>query len=313
MSKKNIEEEVKKEPENLYIIITNSLQNDFIEEIKLETAENDPWNVGYKECRDEWISYFKDEIEDEGKPKGESDIEDFIKKMRDNIKNPKPNKLDISYHEYIKKYKHRVHIDINQSGRLWNNERLETFIKDLMVHAKNENENIKSKDRYYFIHLRDWHDPTNLDEREELNNFGYHCIKGSHGAEFVKPLSYYIQKPPYDTFTQIINSNSLSSFKETKLDFILDSIIQNHNSSTEKAIIGVFGVVTKVKLKLLTFELKVIHKFKHVYLCEDLSASFSQHGHKEGIDYMRYVLRVNILKEDPFRKIFNFEKKLDIS
>jgi len=309
MSKNNVEKEVKKGPENLYIIITNSLQNDFIEQIKLETAKSDPWKVEYEECRNEWISYFKDK----GVPKGEGDIEDFIKEMKINIRDPKSSGLDISYHEYIKNYKHRVHIDINQSERLWNNNKLGIFIDDLMEHAKNANENVESKDRYYFIHLRDWHDPSDQDERDELNNFGYHCIKGSHGAEFVKPLSDYVQKAPYDTFTQIINSNSLSSFRETKLEFILDSIIKNHHSSTEKAIIGVFGVVTNVKLKLLTFELKVIHNFKHVYLCKDLSASFSQHGHKEGIDYMRYNLGVNILEEDPFRKIFNFEKKLDIS
>lgn len=311
MSNNNNEEgkkEPKKETKNLYIIITNSMQNDFIEQVEIETTEDDPWKVGYEECRNEWISYFKGK-----KPKGEKDIEDFIKQMKINIPNPKPSESDISYHEYIKKYKHRVHIDLKQSERLWNKNRLVNFIDDLMVHAKNENENIESRDRYYFIHLRDWHDPSDPDELEELSNFGYHCIKGSRGAEFVKPLRKYIQKQHYDTFTQIINSNTLSSFKETKLDFILDSIIENHNSSTEKAIIGVYGVVTNVKLKLLTFELKVIHKFKYVYLCEELSAGFSQKGQDEGIDYMRYVLGVNILKEDKFREKFKFEKKSNIS
>lgn len=305
MSNMNIK---KREPENLYIIITNSMQNDFLEQIQIETAKDDPWKVGYEECRNEWINYFKDE--DDGKPKGEGDIEDFLIEMRKNIRDPKPNELNISYHEYIKKYKHRVHIDTNQSERLWNNNRLGNFISDFMEHAKNANEteNLDSNDRYYFIHLRDWHDPSHLDEREELHNFGYHCIKGSHGAEFIKPLSDYVQKEPYDRFTQIINSNSLSAFTETKLDFILDSIIQNHNSSTEKAKIGVFGVVTNVKLKLLTFELKVIYNFKHVYFCEDLSAGFSQQGHKEGLDYMKYVLGVNILEEDPFREIFKVKK-----
>jgi nicotinamidase-related amidase len=309
MSNSN-KEEVENESTNLYIIITNSMQNDFIEQndfneqVKIGAIKDDPWKIGYEECRNEWMLYFKGK-----KPKGNKDIEDFIDKMKENITNPKPSDSDISYHEYIKKYKHRVHIDLKQSQRLWDNERLVDFIDDLMVHAKKENENSKSRDRYYFIHLRDWHDPSDPDEREELSNFGYHCIKGSHGAEFVKPLRKYIQQPPYDTFTQIINSNSLSSFTETKLDFILDSIVKNHKSSTEKATIGVYGVITNVKLKLLTFELKVIHNFKHVYLCDELSAGFSQHGHDEGIDYMRYNLGVNILGEEDFRRKFNFEKK----
>ncbi|MFX1487668.1 MAG: cysteine hydrolase family protein [Promethearchaeota archaeon] len=295
----------KKDQENLYIIISNSLQNDFLEQLQFDPSQFDPWKVGYEDCRDKWIPYFKEnEL-----PKGEKDITDFINELR-KIENPHPNDLEISYHEYIKKLKHRVHIGIDQSKRLWTDNRLGKFIHDLMETARiaNDPEIPENNHRYYFIHLRDWHDPSHQAEREELSNYGYHCIKGSHGAEFIKPLSDYVHKHPYDTFTQVINSNSLSSFTETKLDFILDSIIKNHDSSTEKAIIGVFGVVTDVKLKLLTFELKVVHNFKQVYLCEDLSAGFSQHGQDEGIDYMRYNLGVNILKEKPFREIFNIKQ-----
>jgi len=281
------------------------MQNDFLEQLQFDPAQSDPWKVGYEVCRDKWITYFKEKK----LPRGEKDINDFINELRE-IEDPAANELEISYHEYIKKLKHRVHIGIDQSKRLWTNNRLGNFIDDLMETAKNANDPNKheSKDRYYFIHLRDWHDPSHQDEREELNNYGYHCIKGSHGAEFIKPLSDYVQKHPYDTFTQVINSNSLSSFTETKLDFIMDSIIKNHNSSTEKATIGVFGVVTNVKLKLLTFELKVVHNFKQVYLCEDLSAAFCQHGQDEGIEYMRYNLGVNILKENSFRETFKVKK-----
>ncbi|MFX1479018.1 MAG: cysteine hydrolase family protein [Promethearchaeota archaeon] len=288
---------------NLYIIISNSMQNDFIEREYLTEIKNDisdPWKVSYEVCREQWIRYFRNKTI----PPGEKDVDNFIEMIK-NFDDPRANELKYSYHQFIKKYKHRVHINIDQSNRLWDNNRLVKFIDDLMNKAFDTNK-ADNKDRYYFIHLRDWHDPIDPSQVEEMTNFGYHCIKGSHGAKFIDSLAKYVETPPYNTFTQVINSNSLSSFTETKLDFILDSIINNHNSSTEKAIIGVFGVVTDVKLKLLTFELKVIHNFKNVYLCEDLSASFSQTGHKNGLNYMEYVLGVNVLKEDKFREIFKF-------
>lgn len=288
---------------NLYIIITNSMQNDFIERKYLAEIKNDisdSWKVSYEVCREQWIRYFKDKTI----PPDEKDIDNFIDMIK-NFDDPRANELKYSYHQFIKKYKHRVHINIDQSNRLWENNRLEKFIDDLMKKASETN-NADNKDRYYFIHLRDWHDPIDPGQVEEMTNFGYHCIKGSHGAKFIESLAKYVENPPYNAYTQIINSNSLSSFTDTKLDFILESIINNHNSSTENAIIGVFGVVTDVKLKLLTFELKVIHNFKKVYLCEDLSASFSQTGHKSGLNYMEFVLGVNVLKEDKFREIFKF-------
>jgi len=128
--------------------------------------------------------------------------------------------------------------------------------------------------------------------------------------ERAQQLVDYINDIPYNRFTQVINSNSLSSFYETKLDFILESIIDNNNSSTEKVRIGVFGVVTDVKLKLLTFELKVVHNYKKVYVCKDLSAGFNQKGHKDGIKYMKYVLGAKVYGEDKFRKKFNIKRQV---
>ena len=35
------------------------------------------------------------------------------------------------------------------------------------------------------VHIRDWHDPGDPAQREHLQRFGAHCIKGSHGARLV--------------------------------------------------------------------------------------------------------------------------------
>ena len=296
----NQEKEKKK---NLFIIITNSLQNDFIgrryiEEIKNDTTE-DQWKIDYDFCTEKWTKYFKDTK----KPPEKLNINDFLNWMKNNIIDLKPKEILHSYHKFLEFYNHRVHIDIQQSERLWNDERLTNFIVDLMKKGAEANEN-ESEDVYHFIHLRDWHDPTDIAQREELCNFGYHCIKGSHGAKFINPLAEYIGN--YYTFNQIINSNSLSSFSDTNLKSILDTIIDNYNSSTEDARIGVFGVITNVKLKLLTFELKVIQGFKKVYLCGDLCAAFNQKGHNDGLNYMKNVLGVNVYNEKEFRDEFKF-------
>lgn len=301
----NSKEGKKQNTKNLYIIITNSLQNDFIEERYIKEIEADetdePWKVSYELCEKKWMEYFKNkEIPREG-----INVDNFLEWMKSNVADPKSKDLIHSYHKFIKRYEHRVHIDLEQSKRLWNNERLNHFIEDLMKKGAEANK-IKGGDVYYFVHLRDWHDPSDQSQREESNNFGYHCIKGSHGAKFIDPLAKYIENDEYKKFTQIIDSNSLSSFSDTNLKSVLETIIANNKSSTEEARIGVFGGITNVKLKLLTFELKVIHGFKKVYVCGDLSADFNQKGHIDGLNYMKNILGVNVYNEKEFRAEFKF-------
>lgn len=287
--------------QNLYIIITNSLQNDFIEkqfveQIKKHTFE-DPWKIDYDTLAEQWNKYFK---ETEKLPE-KDEINEFLNQLQ--LKDIKSREILYSYHNFLKYYNHRVHVDIQQTEKLWNDETLPRFILQFMERSAESN-NIKNGDVYHFIHLRDWHDLTDPAEREELCTFGYHCIKGSHGAQFIHPLNKCIEEN--DTFNHIINSNSLSSFSDTNLESILDTIISNNHSSKEDVKIGVFGVITNIKLKLLTFELKVIHGFKNVYLCEELSAGFNQKGHKDGYEYMRNVLGVTVYTENEFRKEFKF-------
>ena len=287
--------------QSLNIIITNSLQNDFIEKqniehIKQETIE-DPWKIDYDILTDRWHEYFRECLI----LPDQNEVGVFLNKLKDI-----PSKdIPYSYHKFLEHYHHRVHVDIQQTEKLWSSDTLPTFILDLKKRSAEANQN-KTGNVYYFIHLRDWHDPTDQAEREELCNFGYHCIKGSHGAQFISPLKEFIEEDT--TFTHVINSNSLSSFSDTNLESILESIITNHQSSKEDAKIGVFGVITNIKLKLLTFELKVIHGFKNVYVCKDLSAGFNQKGHEDGLKYMENVLGVKLYNEDEFREEFQFPK-----
>jgi len=297
------------EKQNLYIIITNSLQNDFIENKHIEKIKQDtpeePWKIDYELCEEKWMEFFRDKRRTDEEKNINSFLKWIEKWMETNVLDPKSREIIHSYHKFFKYYDHRVHVDVQESERLWYKDKLTNFITDLMNKGAESNR-AESRDVYEFIHLRDWHDPTGVSQRDEIINFGIHCIKGSHGAKFILPLADYIEK--FKTFNQVINSNSLSSFSDTNLEHVLKTIIDNNNSSNELAKIGIFGVITNVKLKLLTFELKVVNEFKNVYVCGDLCAGFNDKGHADGLNYMKNILGVKVYNEQKFRKKFNFPK-----
>ena len=105
-------------------------------------------------------------------------------------------------------------------------------------------------------------------------------------------------------FNIIINSNSLSSFAETELESVLNTIIKNSGSSKNEVNIGIFGVITNVKIFLLAFELMVIHNFRNVSVCGEFCAGFTDQGHFEGINSMTNILVANVVNHDEFRKLF---------
>jgi len=284
---------------NLYIIITNSFQNDFIGPIDdlLVPKMGDNLKLDYAACQDKWIEYFKGG----NREVNEAIINQFntwIKSnaVSQNIDSP------LSYHRILEKYKHRVHINHNETMRLWQGGRLNKFIKDLMNQADQTNRNEFSNIEYQFIHLRDWHDLTNPSERGELDHFGPHCIKGTYGSKFAFPLNESIKEHP--EFNTILNSNSISSFDETDLEYVLDTVIKNAGSSKKEVNIGVFGVITNVKVQLIVFELKVIHNYPNVHVCQDFCAAFNKKGQTAGVHDMAAIHAANIVNESKFREIF---------
>lgn len=285
---------------NLSIIITSSFQNDFVEPLDdlLKSKADDNLKVDYVKCQQKWFEYFKGQNLDVKS----STIDQFITWLKSNATSQEID-VPVSYHKILEKYRHRVHIDIQETQRLWNGGALHQFLKDLMNKAKITFENENSNDEYQCIHLRDWHDPTDITQKGELDLFGSHCLKGTYGAKFVSPLNELIDEN--HEFNVVINSNSLSSFDETNLESVLNTIIKNAGSSKKDVKIGVFGVITNVKVFLLTFELTVIRKFKNVYICGDFSAGFNNQGHLTGTSDMANILGANVVDHQKFREIFN--------
>jgi len=284
---------------NLNIIITNSFQNDFIESVDdlvKDKSENN-LKLDFLKCQELWIEYFRDQ----NREVDQLNIDQFITWLKDNTKSQDIDTM-VSYHQILEKYKHRVHINFEETKRLWKERKLDTFLRDLMKKAVNDFEKEDSTEQYQCIHLRDWHDLTDISQKGELDHFGPHCLRGTYGAKFVSPLNEVIQK--YSEFNTVINSNSLSSFDETGLESVLDTIIENSGTSKNDVKIGVFGVITNVKIFLLVFELMVIHKFRNVFICGDFCAGFTKQGHIEGINSMSNILAANVVDYNKFREIF---------
>lgn len=280
----------------LYIILTNSLQNDFLEKLdntKKKYPKKTDIKLSYKFCRKKWIEYF----DKKNISKNDKSIEGFLEEFNKEIRS-KPEieqGVDYSYHNILNYYKHMVHIDDSESERIWSEEGvdLEQAFNDLIERAKEANNG--KEERYYFIHIRDWHDPTNINQLYELQNFGFHCIKGSYGAEFIKPIKTLVETEDLEEYNIIIDSNSLSCFANTELNGVLTSIIKKERPTQQEVHLGIFGLITNVKIKLLVYELNEIYGFENITVCEDLCAGFYNKGHIDGLEYIRNVFGVKIL------------------
>ncbi len=282
----------------LNIILTNSFQNDFIEPVDgLSMQMGDNLKLDYGTCANKWIEYFKGRNTEVNK----ATVDNFISWLKTNAQDQNID-VPISYHRILEKYKHRVHLDYNESQRLWGDGRLAQFLRDLMTKASEAQRNENSDVEYQCIHLRDWHDQTDPTQRGELDHFGIHCVKGTYGSKFATPLNELINA--HREFNLVLNSNSISSFDETGLQTILDTLIKNSGNSKRSVNIGIFGVITNVKVQLLTFELMVIHKYKNVYVCKDFCAGFNNQGHEEGLSSISNVYGAQVVDHAKFREVF---------
>ena len=284
---------------SLSIIITNSMQNDFIEPLDSlkTTKKGNTIKLDFLKCQELWINYFKNQTGDIN----DATVDKFIIWLEKNAKTQNIA-TPIPYNGILNKYKHRVHVDYDETQRLWEDGKLEQFIRDLMKKFTNSSENTNDTEEIQCIHLRDWHDTTDIEQKGEMDLFGVHCIKGTYGAKFISPLNQLIHEHP--EYNIVINCNSLSSFGETDLESVLDTIMKNAGSSKNEVNIVVLGVITNVKIFLLAFELIVIHKFKNVYVCSDFCAGFIKQGHETGISDMANILAANVVDYSKIRKIF---------
>ena len=73
------------------------------------------------------------------------------------------------------------------------------------------------------IHIRDWHDPGDPAQREHLQRFGAHCIKGSNGARLVLGMD---ERAGAASNEVIVDSLALNDLEGTDLVQQLERIRQ---------------------------------------------------------------------------------------
>ena len=92
------------------------------------------------------------------------------------------------------------------------------------------------------VHIRDWHDPGDPAQREHLQRFGAHCIKGSHGARLVLGMD---ERAGAASNEVIVDSLTLNDLEGTDLVQQLERIRQAHGAPLR---VGVVGVWTEAKV-----------------------------------------------------------------
>lgn len=134
------------------------------------------------------------------------------------------------------------------------------------------------------IHIRDWHDADDEDQREHLSQFGPHCLKNTPGAAFL-----YADDMAADQRHLIVDASGLNDFHKTDLE----SMLTPYRGSPLR--IGLIGVWTDAKILFLAYELTTRYPEFEVAICEALTASSSRSMHFIALEQMRSTLGVSII------------------
>ncbi|MFV2060712.1 MAG: phosphotransferase [Gammaproteobacteria bacterium] len=183
---------------------------------------------------------------------------DFVKPLAKN--EPLPNLLHIGHEE---------------SKRLFGQTTDDSPITNFMAWSQ-ANTNLDK------IHIRDWHDPESSDQIKHLNQFGFHCIKNTSGADFI----FKINNTESST---IINSTTLNDFEETPLTQILNQ----YNDIPLR--VGLIGVWTEAKIFFLAYELSTRYQHFDIAVCSALTASSSRSQHFQALEQLKRITGVTVL------------------
>jgi nicotinamidase-related amidase len=121
------------------------------------------------------------------------------------------------------------------------------------------------------IYCNDSHKPTDF----ELRRWEPHAMRGTKGAEVIKPL-----RPR--TSDYIVPKSTYSSFHDTELDDILRSLYYGKGANT----IVLTGLHTDCCLRHTTAD--AFFRRYEAEIIDDGSDAFSEVQHRVGLQYMRY-------------------------
>ncbi len=172
----------------------------------------------------------------------------------------------------------RLHVGFSEARRLMGENPSEGPVARVMQWAYGA-----SDEKVRIVHIRDWHNPDDPEEREHLEQFGHHCIQDSEGARFA------FQVPgSHNKQVSVVDSITLNDFHGTSL---ADELAPFADTPRR---VGIMGVWTEAKVSFLAYELKTRYPGFDVAVCSALAASSSKQHHFEAIDQLQRILGVRI-------------------
>jgi protein-tyrosine phosphatase len=186
---------------------------------------------------------------------------DFIKPIE--IHEPIPNLL---------------HIGFEESKRLMGEVPSEGLLMKLMEWAYKT-----SSDDLQILNIRDWHDPRDPFQKKHLEQFGFHCIQDTFGAEFVfEP----VRNPKKDV---VISSIGLNDFLVSNIEELFDQ----YKGLPVK--VGIIGVWTEAKVTHLAYEISTRYPEFQLTICSALTASSSTQMHFVSLEQIKKILGIPVV------------------
>lgn len=136
--------------------------------------------------------------------------------------------------------------------------------------------------KLHLVHIRDWHNPNDPNQKQHLEIFGMHCIQETEGANFI--FDYKGNKNE-----AVVNSLGLNDFVGTTLE---DTLKPYEN---EELKVGIVGVWTEAKISFLTYDLATRYPNFEVVICPALCAGSSVIEHHAAIERARKLLGITVI------------------
>ncbi|HZR03157.1 MAG TPA: isochorismatase family protein [Burkholderiales bacterium] len=135
------------------------------------------------------------------------------------------------------------------------------------------------------VHVRDWHDPADAEQREHLEQFGSHCLRDTPGAAFV----FRTDDIRPDKRVALVDATTLTNFLNTDLDAHLAAF------RDRPVRVGLMGVWTEAKITFLAYDLRARYPHFQLAVCSALTASSSRANHFLALSQLERILGVRII------------------
>ena len=169
-----------------------------------------------------------------------------------------------------------LHIGYEEAQRLLGNDPQQGPVATFMRWAYG-----RSDAELKIVHVRDWHDPNDPQQKLHLKQFGLHCIRDTSGAAFV-----FEQPTQCGKDVAIVESLTLNDFHQTTLQ----SVLSPFQHSPRR--VGLIGVWTEAKITFLAYELATRYPQFELGLCSALCASSTRLNHFIALDQLAKLFGV---------------------